>query len=89
MPANPVLAAGATVVLSVVGAVVILRYFGLAVETLHAMRVRLTRRQSARAVARLRQERAQLCDELLAMAAGLELPGAVRAGGRISRAVPR
>ncbi|MFI5231450.1 MAG: 1-acyl-sn-glycerol-3-phosphate acyltransferase [Gemmatimonadales bacterium] len=89
MPANPLIAGVVMVTLSVVGAAVILLYFSLAIATVHAVRVRLTKRQRARAVARLRQERAQLCDELLAMAAGLELPGAVRAGGRISRAVPR
>ncbi|MGH7653652.1 MAG: 1-acyl-sn-glycerol-3-phosphate acyltransferase [Gemmatimonadaceae bacterium] len=89
MPGNPVLAAAVMIVASVVGGVVVLRYVGLALETMHAVRVRLTRRQSARAIARLKMERARLCDDLLALAAGTALPGTVRAGGRISRAISR
>ena len=89
MPGRPALAALTMVVASVVGGVVVLRYVGLAMETMHALRVRLTRRQGARAIARLTAERAQLCDELLALAAGTALPGSVRAGGRISRTMAR
>jgi hypothetical protein len=89
MPRNPAVAATAIVVTSIVGGIVLLRYVGLALETLHAVRVRLTRRQGARAIARLRTERAQLCDDLLALVAGTALPGTVRAGGRISRAISR
>lgn len=84
-PRSPALAAVAAVVLSLLGAVVLLRYLDLAAGTVRAVRVRFTRGLRARALARMRRERSRLCDELDALAAGLELPGVVQADGRVIR----
>jgi 1-acyl-sn-glycerol-3-phosphate acyltransferase len=85
LPAAPALAGGAMVLLSVGGAVVMLAYVGWALSTLRALRVRLTRDQRARALQRLRKERARLCDDLIALGVGLALPGVVEPDGRIAR----
>jgi 1-acyl-sn-glycerol-3-phosphate acyltransferase len=85
MPSSPWLAAGWMIALSVLGGVVMVAYLGWASATLHAIRVRLTRSQRARAFKRLKKERARMCDDLLAMTAGIQLPGVVHPDGRISR----
>jgi 1-acyl-sn-glycerol-3-phosphate acyltransferase len=84
-PSSPWLAAAWMVTLSIAGGVVMVAYLGWAEATVHAIRVRLTRSQRARALRRLGKDRAKLCDDLLAMAVGIELPGVVHADGRISR----
>jgi hypothetical protein len=93
MPTNAALAAGFMVVLCASGAVVMLIYLSLARATWRALRIRLTRGMRARAFLRLKVERSRLCDALLALAEGLELPGVVRPDGAIARAavptVPR
>ena len=71
---------------AVTGAVVMLIYLSLARGTWRALRIRLTRGMRARAFLRLRVERSRLCDMLLALAEGLELPGVVRPDGAIARA---
>ena len=82
---SPILAGGLTVTLGIVGGIVMILYLGWAAGTLRAIRVRLTRSQRARALLRLRKERARMCDELLAMTAGIQLPGVVHPDGHISR----
>jgi hypothetical protein len=47
------------------------------------VRVRLTRQLQRRAITRLRKERGELHDAILAFAEGLELPGDVAPDGRI------
>jgi 1-acyl-sn-glycerol-3-phosphate acyltransferase len=83
LPHEPFLAAGAMLLIAIVGAILMLVYAELARATWRAVRVRLTRGLRARAFLRLRLERARLCDALLAMADGLELPGTVWPDGTI------
>jgi 1-acyl-sn-glycerol-3-phosphate acyltransferase len=85
LPDRPLLAAALMLPLSLVGAVVMLRYTELASGTWRAVRVRFTRGMRARSLLRLRVERGRLCDALLALAEGLDLPGAVGDDGRIVR----
>jgi glycerol-3-phosphate O-acyltransferase/dihydroxyacetone phosphate acyltransferase len=83
IPDVPWAAALSTVALGLIGGVVALRYLELARETARAVRVRLTRARRWYSVTRLRVERAALFDEVMALAAGLELPGAVAEDGTI------
>lgn len=83
MPDAPLAAGLATAAFGALGGAVLVRYLELARETWRAARVRLTRRRRRGAVARLLAERAALCDAILAMAEGLDLPGQVDASGRI------
>lgn len=83
LPAEPAWAFVSAVLLAMFGGAIALRYLRLAREAARGARVRLTRRLRQRAIARLRTERAALCDELLALAAGLDLPGRVQPDGRI------
>ncbi len=84
LPDAPWLAAAVTVVLGILGGMLALRYSRLVRETMRAVRVRLTRARRRVAVARLRVERAELFDAVMALAAGLELPGTVLPSGRIA-----
>ena len=83
---SPLLSGGSTIALGIGGGVVMILYLGWAAATLRAIRVRLTRSQRARAIQRLGRERGRMCDELLAMTAGIQLPGVVHPDGRVSRA---
>ena len=83
IPNRPWLTAALVIVLGALGGLVALTYHPLATQLLRAIRVRLTLSRSRRAVKRLREERASLHDDLLAMAEGLTLPGEVAADGRI------
>lgn len=85
VPDQPLVAAAAMVALGVAGAAVMLLYWELALGTLRALRVRFTRGLRTRALERLRRERSRLCDELEAMARGLDLPGLVLPSGRLAR----
>ena len=85
MPSGGMPAAVLMVLLSVIGAVVLLRYFVLAVAVWRAVRVRLTRGRRARSLIRLKLERARLCDELVAMTRDIALPGRVAPDGRVVR----
>jgi hypothetical protein len=69
--------------LSGLGGLVALIYLRLVRSTARAIRVRLTRARSERAIRRLRRERSEIFDRVMELAAGLELPGAVAADGRI------
>lgn len=83
LPDAPVLAGLFVVALGAVGGVVALRYQRLALETARALRVRLTRARRRATLAHLRAERARLCDQVLALAEGLDLPGSIGDDGRI------
>ena len=82
LPDAPLLAGLFVVGLGAVGGVVALRYQRLALETARALRVRLTRARRRATLARLLEERARLCDQVLSMAEGLDLPGRITADGR-------
>jgi hypothetical protein len=83
LPDEPAWAFCAAFAFAALGGAVALRYLRLAREAARSARVRLTRRLRQRAIERLRKERAAICDELLALAEGLDLPGQVQADGRI------
>jgi hypothetical protein len=85
VPDQPIVVVAVMVALCVASAIVMLLYWELAVGTLRALRVRLTRGRHARVLTRLRAERSRLCDELVAFAEGVELPGLVLPSGRLSR----
>ena len=67
------------------GGLAAFRYAELTRETGRAMRIRLTQSRRRIALARLKVERAELCDHILQMADGLELPGGVSSDGRVVR----
>jgi len=83
IPQAPVLSGLLAFVLSAVGGTVALIYVRLARHTARAIRVRLTRASSERAIGQLRRERSVIFDRVMEMAAGLELPGTVAEDGRI------
>lgn len=80
---SPVAAALLTLLLAAIGGISALRYSEDTQATLRAIRVRLTQARYRDSIERLKQERAELCDAILAMAEGLELPGSVGADGRL------
>ncbi|MBI5365558.1 MAG: 1-acyl-sn-glycerol-3-phosphate acyltransferase [Planctomycetes bacterium] len=84
IPGDPWLAGGLVVVLSLLGGAVAVGYFEAASRTLRGLRVRLTRFSRRAAIVRLRAERAALCDAIVGLGAGLELPGAVAADGSVT-----
>jgi hypothetical protein len=83
IPNHPVGAATLITLLGIVGGTAALRYLRLSRETSRAVRVRLTKARRRIALARLKVNRGELHDDLLALAHGLELPGTVGADGRI------
>lgn len=85
LPHNPVLVGVSTAFSGFFGGLAALRYAELTRETSRAVRIRLTRARRRTAVAHLKVERAELCDRLLQMTEGLDLPGEVDADGRIVR----
>ena len=85
MPDNALASSVLTVSLGILGGALALRYLRLARETSRAVRVRLTRRKRHECIGRLLLVRSRLCDALLALAAGLQLPGEVREDGRVVR----
>ncbi len=84
IPDTFVTAGVVTFLLALAGGAISLRYLRLARETARAIRVRLTRERRRLTIARLLVDRAELHDELVAMAEGLALPGEVRADGSVS-----
>lgn len=87
-PEAPLLTGACAFVLSAVGAFVALHYQRLARQTLHGIRVRLTRWRRSRTVERLRAERVELYNALRRLAKGLDLPGVLSADGRVHEADP-
>lgn len=83
VPEAPVLTGVLAFLLSGVSGAVALFYLRLSHRTVRAVRVRFTRARRGRAVRRLRRERGEIFDRVMALAEGLELPGAVAADGRI------
>lgn len=83
LPDAPLLAALSIVTLGAVGGFLSLRYLELSRATWAAVRVRLTRARRKRAIQRLLLERGALFEQVMALAQGLELPGAVHETGRI------
>jgi hypothetical protein len=83
IPNAPWLTGALAFLLSALGGAVALFYHRLAAATARAIRVRFTRARRAGAVARLRQERSELFDELMLLAEGLDLPGRVTVGGKV------
>ncbi|MBL8944374.1 MAG: 1-acyl-sn-glycerol-3-phosphate acyltransferase [Myxococcales bacterium] len=83
IPDRPMLAGALTGVLAGVGGAFAVRYFRVASELARSVRVRLTRRARWVAVARLRVERAKLCDAVTGMAQDIDLPGEVAPDGRV------
>ena len=69
--------------LSGVGGAMAVRYLRVAKETFRAVRVRLTRKLRWFTLERLREERSDLHDQMIALSAEFELPGEVTADGRI------
>lgn len=83
IPEAPIRTGILAFVLSALGGVVALHYSRLLYVARRAVRVRLTRARRRKALERLRQERARLCDAILGLAEGLDLPGAVAPDGRV------
>ncbi len=85
LPYNPWLVGAVAAGSAFAGGLVALRYTELARETSRTLRIRLTRARRRIALARLKVERAELFDHLIAMTEGLALPGDVADDGRIVR----
>ena len=83
IPDQPWLASTITVAIVLLSGIASLRYVRAARETWRATRVRLTRSLAIRSVARLRRERAAICDRFEEMARELNLPGSVADDGTI------
>ncbi|MDF1564297.1 MAG: 1-acyl-sn-glycerol-3-phosphate acyltransferase [Deltaproteobacteria bacterium] len=83
LPPTPGRSAAMMVALGVIGGAVALRYQHVSARTIRAVRVRLSKHRRWFTTARLRKERSELTDALLAMAQGIELPGALDGRGRI------
>jgi hypothetical protein len=66
-----------------VGGYLTLHYARLAILTIRKIRLRIMHRDHAAAFASLRTTRSELCDEVLELATGLDLPGTVLPDGRI------
>lgn len=83
LPRTPVLAGVTLALLAALGGAIAVRYLRVAREVGRAVRVRLTRSRRWIAVQRLRIERRRLCEDILALAQGLELPGSIADDGRV------
>jgi len=84
IPNTPIFAGVMLAVLAAIGGAVSLRYLHVAQETLASVRVRLTKARLKVSVSRLLIERAELYDELMSLAGGIELPGKLEADGSLS-----
>ena len=85
IPDVPALVVLTALVLAIGGGYLALVYTELSQETMRALRVRLLRRRRAALVVQLTDERARLCDTLLDLGQGLELPGEMLDDGRVVR----
>ncbi len=85
IPDAPLLSGVLAFFLSAISGTVALIYLRLVRSTARAIRVRLTRARSEKAIERLRQERAAIFDQVMVLASGLDLPGTVAEDGRIVR----
>ena len=73
----------AAVLVSTVGGFLILNYQRFALQTMRAIGLRAKHADEAEALERLRLERGEICDEVVGLSAGLELPGTVLPDGRV------
>jgi hypothetical protein len=71
--------------LSALGGIVALHYLRLVGKTYRSISVTLTRARRSHAIQRLRGQRSELYDAMIALAEGLDLPGMVTTGGRVTR----
>jgi 1-acyl-sn-glycerol-3-phosphate acyltransferase len=72
-----------TVVVSAIGGFLILNYQRFALHTMRAITLRGKHADQAEALERLRLERGELCDQVVGLSTGLELPGTVLPDGRV------
>jgi 1-acyl-sn-glycerol-3-phosphate acyltransferase len=79
----PFLAGLTAAILSAAGGMIALRYRRLTHETVRAIRVRRTTNRRAEEIERLRQVRSSLCDWLIGLSTGLDLPGEVAPDGKV------
>jgi 1-acyl-sn-glycerol-3-phosphate acyltransferase len=77
------LTGGITFLLCAFGGLLTLHYRRLAAGTRRELRLRMTHADQAVAMKTLLAKRSAICDEVLALAAGLDLPGIVLADGRV------
>lgn len=84
MPDAFITAGVLTVLLSIAGGAIAMRYLRLARETSRAVRVRLTRERRRLTIARLKVDRGELCEALEQLGEGLDLPGELAEDGRIA-----
>lgn len=84
LPDTPIMAGVALALLAAVGGAMSLRYLHVAQETLAAARIRLTRSRRKVAISRLQLERAELFDDLMKLAEGIDLPGSLAQDGSLS-----
>ncbi len=83
LPTTPFLSGVVCALLGPLGGAVAVRYLRVGRETARGLRVRLTRKLQRRTLSNLRRERSALCDAIVGLAEGLELPGQVGVDGRI------
>ncbi len=88
IPDTPIMAGVLVATLAFLGGAIALRYIRLARETARAVKVRLTRERRRMTIARLRVDRSELHDGLVALAHGLELPGTLMEDGRVLASDP-
>ena len=72
-----------TFFVSGLGGLLTLHYQRFAIQTLRAIRLRMTHSDQASALHELRTERSSICDEVVQFARGIELPGTVGDDGRV------
>ena len=84
IPNTPILAGVSLAVLAAIGGMVSLRYLHVAQETLASVRVRMTKARLKVSISRLLIERAELYDQLMSLAEGMELPGKLESDGSLS-----
>lgn len=83
LPTTPILSGLVCGLMGPLGGAVAVRYLRVGRETARGLRVRFTRKLRRRTLSRLRSERSALCDAILGLAQGLDLPGEVDIDGRI------
>jgi hypothetical protein len=85
IPNAPVLTGLVAFALSALGGIVALHYLRLVRKTYRSIGVTLTRARRSHAIQKLRGQRSDLYDAMMALAEGLDLPGLVTTDGRVAR----
>jgi len=83
LPTTPIWSGLVCGLMGPLGGAVAVRYLRVGRETARGLRVRMTRKLRRRTLSNLRSERSALCDAIVGLAAGLDLPGQVGIDGRI------